>query len=655
MYIGPWMGDISNQEPRPSLLGHIGSVFDRVDTQFILAYNYADAAFAAAVDAAERLREEISDIDLEVIPVDELDLNIDDLDITPFVRETSIIYIPPDEPLLIEMDPVNINISWLFPDFSVSDPDLDFSGEPTPLPLENLPDAPALTEPMIPGRPGIILPSAPAAQDIVIPSPPDITIPEFDAEFIFEHIDEPAAMEYSHATYISQLFPALLLKVMDGVQNGGTGLSPAVEQAIFDRALARTEATNEKMYNEALNFFAARGHTLPPGALSGRILEASREVAKNEVETSDQIMIEQARLAQQNTHFIQDLALKLEEQSKSFFLNNQRLQFEAAKAVAEIAVEVFKMKVAKLQLYLEEYKTRAIVYQTRIQAAMMQIEIFKAQVEAAKLSVEVQALLVEIYRAQLGAALALVEIYKTDMEAARIQAEIERLKLEGYKAVVDTYAVKVGAKTAEWNGYQAKMSGQLAKAQVYGEQVKAFSSQVDAAAKIVDAQVAEKTLELDAAKAKVQMNLHRVEVYKAQVQGATAKVGAETDIYKADVDAYSAEAGALVGEYTAKARMLDARSSFARIKVDAKIAEMDSRVKAYTSLSQLRMEAVKAEAMVCAQLAAGALSSIHATASASYSGNESYSFSIAYSEGYQTIWQEIVNHPHPLSRWDGNV
>ena len=84
----------------------------------------------------------------------------------------------------------------------------------------------------------------------------------------------------------------------------GTGLGADVEEAIWNRMLARQELKNADMYYKAENYFASRGFTLPPGALSGKLNEISIEIARNNTNTNNDIAVEQARLAQTNTHFL---------------------------------------------------------------------------------------------------------------------------------------------------------------------------------------------------------------------------------------------------------------------------------------------------------------------------------------------------------------
>ena len=80
-------------------------------------------------------------------------------------------------------------------------------------------------------------PDSSLLNDIVLPDVPDI--PEISLEF-----QEPP--------YQSDLLDATRVELQDVVTNGGTGLSPAVEQAMQDRATFRVNAASAKVYDEAV-------------------------------------------------------------------------------------------------------------------------------------------------------------------------------------------------------------------------------------------------------------------------------------------------------------------------------------------------------------------------------------------------------------------
>jgi hypothetical protein len=130
----------------------------------------------------------------------------------------------------------------------------------------------------------------------------EIEIPEFPEYQVPPLVDfSQGALDVNNAIHI---------KFLDLVENGGTGLGAVVEQMIWDRMRGRQETENARQWLEAENYFAGRGFDLPPGALSGKLNEIAIEIGRNNANTNNDITVEQARLAQTNTHFYLSEAYK---------------------------------------------------------------------------------------------------------------------------------------------------------------------------------------------------------------------------------------------------------------------------------------------------------------------------------------------------------
>ena len=212
---------------------------------------------------------------------------------------------------------------------------------------------------------------APTAPSISItkPNPPSIgplenvTIPSIS---IPDPPGDPAAsFIYNEANYQSQLLIDLKAALLAYVQDGGTGLAADVEAAIWARARARKDLQNEKVYDEALNFFAARGFALPPGVLGGRLTEALAEQTRADAQINYEVMIEQARLAQTNTHFTITSSIQLEGQEREYFDKIANRAFEKAKTVVDVIINLYNTKMQGYIAKMEGKKIEADVAKTR--------------------------------------------------------------------------------------------------------------------------------------------------------------------------------------------------------------------------------------------------------------------------------------------------
>jgi len=279
--------------------------------------------------------------------------------------------------------------------------------------------------------------AAPEDPDVNIeaPDPPscgdleDVTIPYFSAPS--DPSDPAAEFIYNEPVYQSELLTALKSALLDYVQNGGTGLDADVEDAIWERAKARKDLLNEKVYDEAENYFAAKGFVLPPGALGGRLTEALQEQVRADAQINYEIMIEQGRLAQTNTHFTITSSIQLEGQEREFFDRIANRAFNKAKVLVDVVINLYNAKMSGFIARVEKYKADASIAKIKGELAIgkNRIIIEEFQAKVAKYDAEL--------RSEIGIAEAIGRIYgykvagyeaKSRIAIANLGAQVELFK-----------------------------------------------------------------------------------------------------------------------------------------------------------------------------------------------------------------------------------
>jgi hypothetical protein len=122
-------------------------------------------------------------------------------------------------------------------------------------------------------------------------------------DLAFNPVAEPTAAtvpDYvAPAPYTSTLL-ADLASVLTTRLAGGTGLTPAVETAIWDRAREREQATAQAAIDLATRESEALGYELPPGVLYDAIRRETRTLHDKVSGLSRDIAIKQAELEQSN-------------------------------------------------------------------------------------------------------------------------------------------------------------------------------------------------------------------------------------------------------------------------------------------------------------------------------------------------------------------
>lgn len=510
--------------------------------------------------------------------------------------------------------------------------------------IGDAPTSPGMATIDIPAMPDYTLPDVPDLDDIVIPQAPEIDISEFSAvapSIDPDSLPEVPGFDYTEEQYQSDIGVALFQKILDDIASGGSGLNPNVEQAIYDRMLARQRAENEALYRQIEDQYSSTGFELPTGALASRLLEAASEISRKNDQASWEIMIKQAELAQNNTQFTVDKAVAIEQMLRDFFNKQEERRIEAARQVALIAVEVFKALVQKIEVELDIYKAEASVYSERLKAKLAEIDIYRAKIDGTRVQAEIQQARVNIYNAQIAGVEALMKIYSVQMESARIRMEMEVAKMEGFKAEIQAYIAEVDAQRSKVGLFQAQVDGAKAQVDLSSSIVNKYRSEVEAAKARIEAQSI-------AAQAIIEKNKGEVEVYRSQIEAAKVQVDTNIaianvqleefktivnqEIAEADLRLKSADVGnevirSKVSEYTAKANMY--------------IEDMKAAMSGYLSLKELLVNGYGAQITGYGNIAASALNamnvnaSLQASGSANYQNAEQRSLSASHNHSYE--------------------
>jgi len=640
------------QLPDPALAGQLVEARFGMSTDLVNEY---DSESTAALD-------ELASWDFSV-PLENLDLGFGDVS-PPNIGDAPIP--DPIAPYESDMQPVE------FPDISALRGLLDLADivlDPTTIPtLEAQPpavnigdapddaipdipdDVPTITDKVLPTSPDITLPTEPVLEDIVLPAVPEIETLSFTGTLPVADLTPPEPMfVYNDVTYQSDLADAIKTKLYNDVVNGGTGLDPSVEQDIWDRALSRLNIEENKAYQQVLNNWAAWNNDMPDGILSGSLQEVLAESGRNKLDLNRDVAYKQADLAQNNTQFAITSGLVDEKQLMDFTNQINNRAFEVAKARVQSVIDAFNIKVGAFNAQLEGYKASAQVFESRIRAELSKVEIYRAQMEGAKIHGDLQAQKVEIYTQRVRAIQTLIDLYTAQLEGVRTQLAVDESKVSVFRARLDAVIARINGVTAKYNLYQSTIAGEAAKVDLYGNQVSAFSSEVQAAKTAADINLNEMQALVEGNKDKMALlasatNLYQADtqyeigkedvnakVYTAQIGGYTAEVKRETDYLKNKVDSYRAQ----ISEIAAEAELA--------------IKEMDVNLRAATALQDINVEALKAAANIQAQKVASALTSVSASAQIGFSGNLSDAYSS--SRTYNAIDRNSYDTGH---RWNYN-
>lgn len=543
-------------------------------------------------------------------------------------------YNPPA--LRLPFMPSMADISGYLNDLDI--PDIDNLPDAPESPFINIPDAPTMRDVAAPTRPDI-------DTKVEIPDAPDFDMPEMEAlekitipDFVFPDLPEfdaqpPNAdgivipdvfINWAEPQYESEMLDELQAEIRR-MMKGGTGIPPAVEDALFARARERESQESLKAVQEATDTWAARGFSMPPGMLAKQANVTREQERLKAAELNREIMAQAGQWEIEAIRFAVEKGIALEQLTQNLFSNTVNRLFEVAKFQAEAQIKVFDAQINLFNAQNSAFETLANVFKTRLEGAIAKLTAYKTAIEGQVALGEINKQHVEVFKARLTAVQGRVDIYKAMMQGAQVRAETIKNQFDAYRADVQAFAEQIGAEKVKFDAYESRIKGEQAKAGVFDSQSRAYASTVQALASKADIKVKAAQLKMEAAKTHVSKFLADVDAYKAELQAGLGEVQYVTQAFGAQVDAWKAQAAANTADAEMQARFADMNTRTNIAYSEMQMKEFEAKMNKAIQEAQIALESAKALGQYTAQLAAGAMSAAHVSASISGSGSASSS------------------------------
>jgi hypothetical protein len=445
-------------------------------------------------------------------------------------------------------------------DFDEPDaPDIDVKGieKPVLTPVTIPKPVPKYVEPEFLGVRPDTAPNAPTDLDLKMKSEYS-TISPIMQDFVNTQID----------TFLDREFPeyrtamAKIEERLNTYLDGGSALSPAIENAIYNRALDKVDADARRAKDEAWGKAAKAGFTMPPVVMLSQLKDIDRERRDANARMATEIAIKQAELEQQNLQFavtqstnLRKIALDaaLAYYSGLVQINGQALEY--ARSVVDAVVKTYDIAAKYSELQVRIYESEANIYDAKIKGALAVFEGFKAEVEGVMAQVNADKAQVDLYQAQLQSAKIEVEVYQAQVESLRTMMDIEKMKIELYQAKVGAYTAEVNAFTAEWQGYEAAVKGEVAKIEAAATEVQAFVAEANAYKTEVDAKAAKISAILSSNQQKLDLFKTQFQIFDGKEQSKLRAMDLEMTSYSASIKSYEAYANAMADKSKAEVTM----------------------------------------------------------------------------------------------------
>lgn len=501
------------------------------------------------------------------------------------------------------------------PAFTLDAPVVQILDKPSALAVTAPGDAPSIADVALPSAPTIFLPDAPLMELIALPMAPELNLPTFAGTapdgsglavptvgFVWDE-------DYYDSTLLDDATSRLTTMIL-----GGTGLPPAIEQAIWDRSRVREDVIARKATQEAYEEFSARGFSLPPGALAGRVSEVWQKNREATSTLSRDIAVKQAELEIDNLKFAVSTGIQLEGQLMTYAGQRAARALDAAKTTVQVALDIFNAGVALYNARLQGFQTEAAVFRDLIQAESIKLDQYRTEIEAQKLIGDINLQAIQIYKTRSEALMIAVDLYKAQLDGVKTGVEVDRTRIEGFRATVDAYKAMVESKTSEYQAWGQSIQGEVAKVSAYEAQARAFGT-------LVDAYKTGETVKIENMRAQISGNEMLVKAFGAEVdymaekiKAAVAEVDSGVKVYDGQARVYGAQVGGEQARVQALAEQVRLIIASGTADAELKLKAADMNVQQLTRQALLEQEGRKSAASVASQLAASSMSAFSLSA-----------------------------------------
>lgn len=520
-----------------------------------------------------------------------------------------------DEPADIDATMEGIEVD----DFTATEPVLNFGPAPVMV-FGDVPSIPAVQDVAVPDAPVVVMPESPSFLSISTPTFGGVNLHEDWLDKLDDipelQLLQPEPMNYQKGAAYTSGFLTNMQALLNERLRGGTGLDAAVEQALWDRARDRETQIALAGEAEILRSAEAAGFPLPAGTLAAQVSDARRAYHDKLSGLSRDISIKQAELEQENLKQTITMGIQLEGQLMDNAIKLEQMAFEAAKAVADNAIQVYNAGVEYHRALLASYQAYAAAYKTVIDAELTKVEVYKAQLQGEQTKAEINNALVQRYKAQIEGSMAQVEIYKAQVGAASVLVQLEQNKLQAAGEQIRAFVATVNAEVSKVEAYKAGVSAEGTKVEAYKALAQAYSAKAGAQSEKARVSIARYT-------ALSQNNANRWDGYRARIAAESARVDALAKHSGVIVDGYKIAATAAMSKAELNARMWEASVKQYEGSQNVMLQSAKINMDAMVHTNNAKLDAAKVGAQIFAQQVASAYNIVNTSASISGSASMS--------------------------------
>jgi hypothetical protein len=361
-------------------------------------------------------------------------------------------------------------------------------------------------------------------------------------------------------------------KLVIGMQSLGV-LPDAFEDALYSRARDKSEKEYQANEDVLLKNEANRGMVLAPGAVFAGINRNRIARADNLSGQATDIYLERRRTEVQHLQFILGLAANQVNNIRSIAMQYAQTglsligqSLDMAKSLTDKLALLFEHEKSKREFSLALMRELGNQYEIRLKSALSELEGFKLELQTAELEKNVELKVVDVIKTKIETESLKVARYSALIDAIAKRAITDELKLKELDSKSRVFDTQVKAILSSYEAYKAgidgdkaKLTGELAKLDIFNAELKSQELNVGVQSKVIESQV-------ETNRAKISQYSALLDAYKTSSQVALQKFTAGAEIKKLGMEIYKTNVDANLAVYDGE---LKADIAFINAQIDA--------------------------------------------------------------------------------------
>lgn len=534
-------------------------------------------------------------------------------------------------------------------DFTPVFDNLNIPDAPAPRPDPRFPDAPVSAAINIPDRPILDRPNMPNLVELVIPTFTYVPLPAYnDTNPEFEGSSVSAVLRWAETPYQVAILEEEMA-VLRRMWEGGTGLPPAVEQAMWERAASREDMAVARDVSAAATEFSGRGFTLPPGMLVNRIDAVRSEGAIRKQGLGREILVKVADTHIENLRFACTQAIASENVLIGLWDQMAKRQFDAAKIQLDSELALLNAQIAIYNAKQSAFANRANVRKMQLEERALEVQVYKVQLEGELAKGQINEQRLKVFLGLYEALKADVELFKAEMQGAQLESELQKNEVEKFKVEVMAVAEVIKADKLRYEGYESRIKGEVAKASLQESQARAYGAYVSGKVAKSEIDIKNQQAELQSVDLSLRAFLGNLEHSKARMQAESAAIQASAEAHRVNTARYTAQATAETALTELDMRQYESETRLGMALYDVEMKKYTVALEQLIRVASLQSDGLKAIGQMHSTLAAGAMAgiSLGANVGASASVGSSGSTSKTWLEQRIESNQAVTSTPKP--------